>query len=58
MASTVGFVLALAATTNAQLDYMALIKAFSPQPLPIPSYEYNGLEFRYARFVFRPAGTS
>ena len=58
MASAVGFVLALATTANAQFDYMGIIKAFSPQQLPVPSYEYDGLEFRYGRLVFRPARTS
>ena len=58
MASAVGFVLALATTANAQFDYMGLIKAFSPQPPPVPPHEYDGLEFRYSRFVFRPARTS
>jgi len=57
MASAAVSILALAATANAQLDYMGLIKAFAPQPLPVPSYEYDGLEFRYGRFVFRPART-
>ena len=58
MASAVGFILGLATTANAQFDYMGLIKALSPQPAAVPPQEYNGLEFRYGRFVFRPARTS
>jgi hypothetical protein len=50
MASLVIFVLALAKTANAQIDYMGLLKTFSLQPLPVPSYEYDGLEFRYESF--------
>lgn len=57
MAGAAVFILALATTANAQFDYMNLVKAFTPQPLPVPSYEYDGLEFRYSRFVFRPART-
>lgn len=57
MVSAAVAILALATTANAQFDYMDLVKAFAPQPLPVPSYEYDGLEFRYSRFVFRPART-
>jgi hypothetical protein len=57
MASAAGVVLALATTVNAQFDFTVLLKALSPPPLFVPPHEYDGLEFRYSRFVFRPART-
>lgn len=37
--------------------FQTLLTIFMPTPVEFPQEEYDGWEFRYGRFVFRPAST-